>query len=61
MYYQLSDFDPIENKIKLYVGKVAPYGNYQNLINSGDAKIYKIDPSEISDYVVSEDLFPSEL
>tara|TARA_R110002167_G_scaffold323177_2_gene529095 strand:+ start:2070 stop:4568 length:2499 start_codon:yes stop_codon:yes gene_type:complete len=60
IFYQLSNFDPIKNTILLYVGNRAPYGNYQNLINQGVAKTYRLNPNEISDYVVSDDLFVSE-
>ena len=60
VYYRLSDFNPIDTTVTLYVGTEKPYGEYQNQINSGTGKAYKIKINEVSDYVLSDDLFAPE-
>jgi len=60
VYYRLSDFNPIDTTVTLYVGTEKPYGEYQNQINSGTGKTYKIKINEVSDYVLSDDLFAPE-
>ena len=60
LYYRLSEYNPINNTVKLYVGTEKPYGYYANQINSGSGKAYVIKIDEVSDYVLSDDLFASE-
>ena len=58
LHYRVSDFNPTDSTIKLYVGTTRPYNtNYNNQVNSGEGKVYKIKISELSDYILSGDLF----
>ena len=58
IYHRVSNYNSTDRTIKLFVGTEKPWNtNYTNHINSGKGKEYKIKISDLSDYVLSGDLY----
>ena len=60
IYYRLTDFNPIDTTVTLYVGTDKPYNHGYSNEHLKNGKSYKIKMSEVSDYVLSGDLYAPE-